>query len=195
MAALRERFGDAEPAPSAVTVRGDGEVLRTHVVWHRDKIPYRLTAVRQHGRVQHLDLVGGVDVAVEDAPSLTLHARRAPDSVLAHPEPPAGAGKPARTGDQAFDQRFRLRDRDNLANELFDDGLRARAVKTLDGWLAYWAERALQYRVLPGSGAPLDHPIPISELAVRGLGAPPDVERMVGLIELFSDIGARVLPE
>lgn len=193
VAALRERFADAGPAPSAVTVRGDGDVLRTHVVWHHDQIPYRLTAVRHDNRIQHLDLVGGVDVAIEDAPSLTLHARPSPDSTLGHPEPPGGAGKAVHTGDAAFDQRFRTRDRENVANELLDDALRSRAVTMLDGWLAYWSGRALQYRVLPGVGAPLDHPIPISELAVRGVGAPPNVERMVGLIELFADIGSRVL--
>ena len=172
VAALRERLGDSGPAPSTATVRGERELLRTHVVWHRDGVPYRLTVVRYEGRVQHLDIVGGTDIAIQDAPILTLHARRAPDSMHAHPGPPSGAGRPTKTNDAAFDQRFRLRDRGSVFDELFDDALRARSVTLLDGWLAYWQDRALQYRVLPGVGAPLDHPIPISELAVRGLGAP-----------------------
>jgi hypothetical protein len=192
VAALRERAGDAGQAPSAVTVRDEGEILRTHVVWQRDGIPYRLTAVRQQGRVQHVDIVGGVDVAIQEAPALTLHARRS-DSPVAHPEPPGGAGRPSRTGDPAFDQRFRMRGDPTVADELFDDALRARSVTMLDGWLAYWSGKAIQYRVLPGLGAPLDHPIPISELASRGVGAPPDVERMLGLIDLIGDLGSRVI--
>jgi len=90
--------------------------------------------------------------------------------------------------------RFRIRDAGKLTDALLDEGLRARAKAILDGWMAFWPNRGLRYRVHPGNGAPLDHPIPITELAFRAGGAPPPVERLVTLIELLSAMAARALP-
>ena len=73
-------------------------------------------------------------------------------------------------------------------NKVFDEGLRARAIATLDGWLAYWEPEGLRYRVYPGRGAPLDHPIPLSDLA---LGRPASAERLVAVFELLVEIAAR----
>ena len=44
-----------------------------------------------------------------------------------------------RTGDPAFDRRFKLHDRSGVTARLFDEGLRARAAAVLDGWVALWA--------------------------------------------------------
>jgi len=74
---------------------------------------------------------------------------------------------------------------------IFDEPLRARAAAMLDGWVAWWAGACLRYRVYPGLGAPLDHPAPLSELAIRGVGP---VDRMVGVIDVLTSIAARGLP-
>jgi hypothetical protein len=93
-----------------------------------------------------------------------------------------------KTGDQAFDDRFKARGSRRAFDRLLDDGLRARAAATLDGWVAYWEPDALRYRVYPGRGAPLDHPMPLSDLALaRGASA----DRLVAVVELLLEIGAR----
>jgi hypothetical protein len=126
-------------------------------------------------------------------PSWTLQAR--PERVLAvgaHPEPPATAAAVQKTGDAPFDGRFRIRGAADLSGALFDDGLRARATALVDGWLAYWPKVTLWYRVHPGRGAPVDHPIPISELAFRGSDAPTSPDRLIALIDLLCDVASRV---
>ena len=71
---------------------------------------------------------------------------------------------------------------------MFAEPLCARAVATLDGWVAYWEREGLRYRVYPGRGAPLDHPLPLSDLAT---GRPTTADRFVAVIELLVEIGAR----
>jgi hypothetical protein len=93
--------------------------------------------------------------------------------------------------DAAFDERFKCRGNARTFGNLFDDGLRARVVATLDGWLAYWEPDGLRYRVYPGRGAPLDHPMPLSDLA---LGRPATPARLVAVIELLVEIAARGVP-
>jgi hypothetical protein len=73
-------------------------------------------------------------------------------------------------------------------NKLLDEGLRARAAATLDGWLAYWESEGLRYRVYPGRGAPLDHPMPLSDLALCRTAT---ADRLVAVIELVIEIAAR----
>jgi hypothetical protein len=48
----------------------------------------------------------------------------------------------------------------------------------------------VRFRVYPAVGAPMDHPVPLSDLAVRGSGT---VERMSGVIDLVTAIAARGL--
>src|SRR5262249_5686420 len=88
-------------------------------------------------------------------------------------------------------ERFKLRGNARAFERLLDEGLRARAIATLDGWLAYWDGEGLRYRVYPARGAPLDHPLPLSDLA---LGRPAPPERLVAVIELLVEIAARGVP-
>ncbi len=46
----------------------------------------------------------------------------------------------------------------------------------------------MRYRVYPGRGAPLDHPLPLSDLA---LGRATTADRLVAVIELLVEIAAR----
>jgi hypothetical protein len=46
----------------------------------------------------------------------------------------------------------------------------------------------VRYRVYPGRGAPLDHPMPLSDLA---LGRAVTADRLVAVVELLADIAAR----
>ncbi len=146
------------------------------------------------GGLESIDLLFGGAAAPSEAPGWTMLARVT--GLLgagAHPPPPTVAGPRTQTGDPVFDGRFRLQDAGSHTARLLDDGLRARAAATLDGWVAVWPERALLYRVHPGRGAPLDHPVPVTELAFRAPAEPP-VERLVGVVELLGDLAARTLP-
>src|SRR5690606_21099180 len=153
--------------------------------------PVHLTIERIDGRVAAIDILVGVEPGGLP-PAFTVAARDERRlGVDPHPPAPASAGRPRKTGDQPFDERFRVHDLADHTAVLFDDGLRARATASLDGWLAYWPGRALRHRVHPGRGAPLDHPVPISELAFRGGEETPPIDRMVALLDLVAEVAAR----
>lgn len=160
-------------------------------------LPVRLTVERWLGAVVGLEVVSGREVRDSGRePSWILEARRERLlSGMAHPPAPDTRAPLHRTGDHAFDRRFRVRDPGGLTERLFDEGLRARAAALLDGWMAYWPGESLVYRVVPGMGAPLDNPIPIRQLAFGGQGAAPTVDRLVTLIELLASIAERGLAD
>lgn len=189
---LRRAPGPAAPV-SAVSVRGEGQSTSTVIVTERRGVPVRIRVERVHQAVVVLDLVCGREVDLGRAATWSVLARAGAPTRGNHPEPPA-AGSPFRTDDLAFDERFHARgDRASLLRVL-DDDLRARAAASLGGWLAYWEGESLRHRVFPGVGAPLDHPLPLSDLAVRRSTSPAAAERLVALIELCCELAARGLP-
>lgn len=194
VAALLSGLRDAEPAckPASVTVRGDEDVSSTHVVAVRRGIDLRVRVDRLHDSILCIDITCGREPPAGARPDWTLHAR--PDRVLgirAHEEPPHFDGPIIRTEDDPFDARFRIRDGTELTARMFDEALRSRTTALIDGWMACWRDRALIYRVFPGHGAPLDHPIPITELAFRGESAAPAVARLLAVIDLVTSLAAR----
>jgi hypothetical protein len=190
VAALRGGGGKA----TTLTARTEAGVSTTHVLTARRGIEVRLRVERIGDSIHSIDIIAGSEAPESQAPAWTLHAR--PERLLgigAHPEPPRTAAPAVKTGDAAFDQRFRIRDEAGYTAQLLDEGLRARAAASIDGWLAYWPGKGLRHRIYPGLGAPLDHPIPISELAFRGAGAPMSAERLVGVVDLLAEIAGRVI--
>lgn len=190
---LRRLVG-ADTSVSAVSVRGEGHNSSTVIVTERHGVPVRLRIERIDRAVVVLDLVCGREVDLARVATWSMLARGgSPAARGHHPEPPA-AGSPFRTDDRPFDERFRSRgDRASLIR-LLDDGLRARAAATLDGWLAYWEGEGLRHRVFPGVGAPLDQPMPLSDLAVRRSTSPAAADRLVTVVELCCELAARGLP-
>ncbi len=196
VAALAEALRSSGSSVSVLTARGEEECNVTHVVTERRGVPLRARLERVGEAIVAIDILCGEEVG-DSAPDFTLQTR--PERRIHHPRharhpaPPRTDAPLARTQDANFDARFRCRDggQGRLSEQLFDDGLRARATAVLDGWLALWPGRALRYRVHPGVGAPLDHPIPITELAFRGAAVPPSVERLVTLIDLLVDLASR----
>jgi hypothetical protein len=180
VAALRKLTGD-DGAVSAVSVRGEGEHTSTVVVTERHGVPVRLRIERMARAVVVIDVVCGREVDAGRPATWTLVSR------TTHPEPPS-AGPVVRADDAPFDERFRCRgDRDSLL-ALMDDGVRARAAASLDGWLAYWKGQSLRHRVFPGQGAPMDVPIPLSQLALDRRATPESAERLVRVLELCAEI-------
>lgn len=190
--------GPEESAPSAVTVRTDEQLNTTHVVAERSGVQVRVCVEQSDGAIAGIDVLCGDvirDTARAGAPAWTLYAR--PERLLglhAHPEPPPCPQPNHKSGDEAFDRRFTVRGTAEQTAALLDEALRARMTALLDGWLAYWPERGLLYRVYPGLGAPLDHPVPITDLAFGGADSEPNVERLILIIDLLAELGARVLP-
>lgn len=184
-AGLRRSVDDVH----SLTTRGDGGLASSVIVGDAHGLSIRTRIDRIEGCVLALDVVVGREVDELRGSTVTMWA---------HPPPKSGnnpAGPPAspviKSGDPSFDERFKLRGSGAAFGQLFDDELRARTVATLDGWLAYWDEEGgLRYRVYPGRGAPLDHPIPLSDLALEKV---PSAERLVAVIELLVAIARRVL--
>ncbi|HEX7838380.1 MAG TPA: hypothetical protein VF469_12985 [Kofleriaceae bacterium] len=174
----------------SLTSRGEGGLASSVIVGDASGMPVRLRIERIEGAVLALDVVLGREI--DELRGATLTAWAFPQRALG-----AGpAGPPAapifKTGDPQFDERFKTRGSALAFQKLFDDGLRARAAATLDGWLAYWESEGMRYRVYPGRGAPLDHPIPLSDLALGR--APATAERLITVIELLIEIAARGIP-
>ncbi len=175
--ALRGDGGDV----SAVSVRGELGQTSTVILSERRGVAVRVRIERQAGAVVVLDVLCGRELG--RVPTWTVVARRGGQ----HPEPPV-AGPVVRVADPSFDEAFRCRgDRAALVAAI-DDGLRARLAATVDGWIAGWDREAVRHRVFPGQGAPLDQPLPLSDLARRRPVAPAVVDRLVARIDLCAEL-------
>lgn len=172
----------------AVTVRGDDGSATTVMVGERHGAPFKARFGRLGGALVSIDVVCGREISESQRATFTLHARA--DGIQeAHPAPPPAAPS-VHIEDTGFSARFRVRGDVGVVEALLDAPIRARAAAMLDGWLAWWEPESLRFRVFPAIGAPLDHPVPISDLAMRGAGT---VERMVGVIDILTTIAARGL--
>lgn len=198
---------DARPAETAdgrtqvpaeanvvVALGASGGLSRTHVLLlEAAPCPIRLLVERHEGSIRVVEIVCGRDPRELGAPAWTLEARSERRFASGqHPSPPLIRAPQQRTGDAEFDRRFKLRDDAAHSEALFDDGLRARAIALLDGWMAYWPGASLVYQLVPGQGAPLDTPIPITQLAFGGAG-PATADRMVTTLELIAAVATRGL--
>jgi hypothetical protein len=183
---LRRKLGEVH----TLTMRGDADLASSVIVGDADGTPVRVRIERLEGSVIVLDVVLGREIDEVRGATLTVWAIP-PRGLGVNPHAPPAA-PPLRTGDAAFDERFRTRGSDPAFRALFDDNLRARAIASLDGWLAYWQREGLRYRVYPGRGAPLDHPMPLSDLALGRV--PSTAERLVAVVELLIELAARALP-
>jgi len=172
-----------------LTTRGEAGLASSVIVGDQAGLSVRTRIERIEGCVIALDVIVGREIDEVRGATLTLWAIP-PRALGVNP-----AGPPAapllKTGDEPFDERFKTRGNRLALDKLLDEGLRARAVATLDGWLAYWDGEGLRYRVYPGRGAPLDHPLPLSDLALGRAATP---ERLVTVIELLGEIAARGVP-
>lgn len=169
-----------------LTTRGDGGLASSVIVGDVRGMAVRTRIERVEGSVVALDVILGREIDEVRGATFTLWAIPARGLGSNPPAPPAAPV--FKTNDAPFDERFRTRGSRSAFDKVFDDGLRARAVATLDGWLAYWEPEGLRYRVYPGRGAPLDHPLPLSDLAL-GRGASAD--RLVAIVELLVELASR----
>jgi hypothetical protein len=181
---LRRTLGEVH----SLTTRGEGGLTSSIIVGEAKGLPVRTRIERIEGCVLALDVVIGREVDEVRGSTVTVWAMPQRGMGANPPGPPAAPI--FKTGDERFDERFRARGNQVAFGKLFDDATRDRATATLDGWLAYWEGEGLRYRVYPGRGAPLDHPLPLSDLA---LGRIPTAERLVAVIELLVELAAHVL--
>lgn len=166
--------------------------MSTVVTGDLDRRPFRLRVDRIAGAVLVIDTRFGREMGEETPATFTIAARR--EAMRdAHPEPPPSGAK-VELGDDAFDTRFKSRGDRAALDAALEEGVRARLTATMDGWLAGWSGASLRHRVYPGRGAPIDQPIPLSDLAIRRAG-PESVERLVTMIGLLADVATKVVPE
>lgn len=170
-----------------LTTRGEAGLVSSVIVGEADGLPVRTRIERVDGCVLALDIVLGREIDEHRPATLSLWAIPLRTHGANPPGPPA---TPLfKSGDLAFDERFKTRGSALALTTLFDAELRERAITSLDGWLAYWDKDGMRYRVYPGKGAPLDHPMPLSDLALgRAQG---DGERLVTVIELLVALAKR----
>ena len=174
----------------SLTTRGEGGLVSTVIIGDVGGMEVRVRIERIDGCVLALDVVLGREIDEVRGATLTMWAV-APRALGANP-----AGPPAsplfKTGDPEFDERFKTRGSALAFTKLLDGELRTRAVTSLDGWLAYWDQEGMRYRVYPGRGAPLDHPMPLSDLSLGRSATQAD--RLVVVVDLLVEIAKRGLP-
>jgi len=153
--------------------------------------------LREHGAVTKISVRVGKETPAGDEPFWVLAARPEDRVVGVHPPPPSLGGREARTGDDIFDRRFALVERGPWTAALLDEPHRTRAVALLDGWVAIWDGGVLEYTVYPGRGAPVDSPVPITELAFRSDAMPESAERLTNVVSFLVELAIRAsgLPE
>jgi len=180
---LRRALGEVH----SLTTRGDAGFTSSVIVGEASGIPVRMRIERIEGSVLALDVVLGREIDEVRGATLTVWAIP-PRALGVNPAGPQAAPL-FQTGDAPFDERFKTRGSALAFRTLFDDSLRARAVATIDGWISYWDTESVRYRVYPGRGAPLDHPMPLSDLALGRASA--SAERLVAVVELLVELAAR----
>lgn len=187
IAQLAQGLGRVAGAIHSLNTRDEGGLASSLIIGDAAGLPMRVRIERIDGCVLALDVVLGREIDETRGATLTVWAI---PSREVGPNPPGPAAAPAfKTGDAPFDERFKTRGSALAFQVLFDDGLRARAVATLDGWLAYWQDEGLRYRVYPGRGAPVDHPMPLSDLALSSTAV--TAERLITVIELLIELASR----
>jgi hypothetical protein len=180
--ALERSIGEVH----TVTTRGEGGLTTTLIVGDRDGLPVRIRIERIEGSVIAVDVVVGREIDEVRGATWSLWAITSRTLGINPHGPPAAPQ--FKSGDDAFDARFRSRGSARAFQKLIDEPLRARVAASLDGWLAYWEREGLRYRVYPGRGAQLDHPLPLSDLA---MGRPVTADRLAAVIELLVAIAER----
>ncbi len=172
----------------SLTTRSENGITSSVIVGEAAGLPVRTRIERYEGSVVAADVVIGREIDELRGSTLTLWAMPPRGAAANPPGPPAAPL--FKTNDTAFDAKFRVRGNAVMFSKLFDDDTRAKAVTQLDGWLAFWEREGVRYRIYPGRGAPLDHPLPLSDLA---LGRTPTAERLVAVVEVLIAIAARGL--
>jgi hypothetical protein len=171
----------------SLTTRGEAGLGSSVIVGEAGGLAVRARIDRIDGCVLGLDVVVGRELDEHRAATFTVWSIP-PRALGVNPASPPAT--PAfKSGDPPFDERFKLRGSALAFHKLFDDGLRARATATIDGWIAYWEGEGVRYRVYPGRGAPVDHPLPLSDLALGRASA--SSERLVTVIELLIELAGR----
>lgn len=185
-AALRTTLADVH----SLTSRGEGGYVSTQIVGDIEGRPVRIRIERIDGAVLALDVVIGTEIEETRGATFTMWAL-APRALGTNPVGPPAAPL-VKTADPAFDERFKLRGDARVFGRVFDEDRRLRAATTLDGWLAFWDGEGLRYRVYPGRGSPVDHPMPLSDLALGR--ASTHTERFVTVVALLAELGRHGLP-
>jgi hypothetical protein len=166
----------------------------TRIMGTRDGMPYLVRVMRPARGIHSVEIAFGSPLPgdrADEPPPWLMVSRPAP--VARHARAPGSPSPVVRTGDASFDDRFRVHDDNRLVDKLFDEPLRARASALLDGWLAVWPRELTLYRVCPGSGAPEDGLIPVSDLAQTGVVSRTAAERMINVFTLLGEIARRAL--
>ncbi len=182
IAAVKAALGEFH----TVSTRGEGGLVTTMLVGDRGALPVRIRIERIESSVIALDIVVGREVDELRGATLCLQGIPPANAGINPSGPPAAPL--FKSGDAELDAHFKLRGNALAFQKLFDQPLRARAVATLDGWVAYWDKEGLRYRVYPGRGAPLDHPLPLSDLALERPATP---DRLVAVVDLLVEIAER----
>jgi hypothetical protein len=172
----------------SLTTRAESGIASSVVVGEAAGLPVRTRIERYEGSVVAVDVVIGREIDELRGSTMTVWAMPPRGAAANPPGPPAAPL--FKSGDASFDSKFRLRGNAQMFGKLFDDDARGKAIAALDGWLAFWDREGLRYRIYPGRGAPLDHPLPLSDLA---LGRAPNPERLVAVVELLIQIASRAL--
>lgn len=185
-AALRRRCSSLH----SLTTRGGEATTSSVLVGEADGRALRIRVDRDHGAVLGLDVAIGRDLELAPRGKTQATLTVACDEGFLPEDAPA-CEPPIASGDAGFDRRFRCRGARAELEQLFDAGLRGRAVPLLDGWLAVVRGESLRYRSYPSaSGGGVEPLLPLADLAQGQVPAGAG-ERVMVMMELLLELAAR----
>lgn len=182
------RFGESGELGTAVTIAGEGDQSRSHLVIQYQGLEVTLTIERVAGSIIGLDVRCG-DGDVSGEPVWTLYAKEASALGIVHPRPPSCRGRKFRGGKAKLDDHFEIVDGGAWSDVLLGDSQSELAGVEFVGWMAVWANGTLRYQVYPGRGTPLNRPIPITELSLNT--GKETTAALVALVQLLTTISVR----
>jgi len=187
VASLAKALKTHAPTLHVLSTRDADADVSTLLIGETDGMALRVRMARRQGSLEMVDVLVGREPRRTDAPALLMFGQS-----------PAGTpvSVPLLSGTRSTVEDDRI---DIIGPvELFaklrgDQPLPGAALVDIPGWIGYWRDQAIGWRVLPGRDASLDSPVPIHDLAHAGSGkaAAQNAERLVAVVTTLIALARR----
>jgi hypothetical protein len=187
VASLAKALKVHAPTLHVLSTRDADADVSTLLIGDVDGMALRVRMARRQGSLEMVDVLLGREPRRTDAPVLLLFGQSPAGSPVSVP---LLAG--ARTTVES-DHIDIIGPVELFAKLRGDETLPGAALVDIPGWIGYWREQAIGWRVLPGRDASLDTPVPIHDLAhaSSGKAAAQNADRLVAVVTTLIALARR----
>ena len=187
VASLAKALRVHAPTLHVLSTRDTDAEVSTLLIGDVDHIGVRVRMARRNGSLEMIDVLLGREPRRKDAPTLLLFGQSplgAPVGV------PLAAGARTTVTADAIDVIGPLDVYAQLRGEGVLPGI---PLSDIPGWIGYWPQLAIGWRVLPGRDASLDFPVPINDLAhsSSGKNAAQNADRLAAVVATLIALAQR----